>query len=83
MLHVQRTRRAQANANKTGKQCSNKVKEKLGVKIPRNMKEALLFDRENKNNKWMDAMAKEMDGLKRLKCFKLHPPTKTFTKADD
>ena len=45
MLHVQRTRRAQANANKTGKQRSNKVKEKLGVKIPRNMKEALMFDR--------------------------------------
>ena len=58
------------------------MKEKLGVKIPRNMKEELLFDRENKNNKWMDAVPKEMDALKILKCFKFHPPTKLFTKSD-
>ncbi len=33
------------------KQKGKKMKEKLGLKIPRNMKEALPFDRENKNNK--------------------------------
>ena len=58
------------------------MKEKLGVKIPRNMKEALLFDKENKNNKWMDAVAKEIDALKRLNFFKFHPSTKVFTKVD-
>ena len=46
----------------------NKAKgeNKFGIKIPRSVKEALMFDKENKNTKWVDAIAKEIQNLLKL-----------------
>ena len=33
-----------------------------------------MFDKQNKNAKWADAIAKEMKGLKRLSVFIFKPP---------
>ena len=82
MLHVTRTRRSQTNINKAGVRKKREIKEKFGIKIPRNIKEALLFDKENQNNKWMDAVLKEMTALKKLKCFKFHPSNTQFSKSN-
>ena len=82
MYEVQRTRRAQSNMEKASNNKKYKVQEKFGIKIPRNVKEALLFDKENKNSNWSDAIYKEMEALKRLKCFKFHSPDTIFKKSD-
>ena len=82
MFNIQRTRRAQSNLERNGKVQQGKSKVKFGIKVPRNIKEALLFDKESRNNKWMDAVAKEMKVLKDLKCFKFHPPYKRFHKSN-
>ena len=36
---------------------------KYGIKVPRTLKEALLFDEENNNTLWRDAIDKEMNGI--------------------
>ena len=82
MLHVTRTRRSKTSINKSGVRKKREIKEKFGIKIPRNIKEALLFDKENQNNKWMDAVLKEMTALKKLKCFKFHPSNTKFSKSN-
>jgi hypothetical protein len=38
----------------------NKKREKFGIKIPNNVKDSLLLDRENRNSKWAEAISKEM-----------------------
>ena len=83
MLKISRTRRAQSNLDRNGKSIPSKPTEKFGIKIPKNMKEALLFDKENNNTKWSDAVSKEMNGLKKLNCFKFHPPHKVFKNVMD
>lgn len=44
-------------------------KEMYGYQIPNTVREALDLDRENGNNYWADAIAKEMSGLIRLEVF--------------
>ena len=39
------------------------VKTKFGHKVPRKLREALTFDKENGNNKWDHAMKLEVSGL--------------------
>ena len=81
-----RTRRAKTNRmsknarNELETKTTNKVK--MGVKIPRNTREALIFDRENKNTFWADAIMKEMTGLKRLNVFEFHAPNHKCEKSD-
>eukprot|EP00957_Ditylum_brightwellii_P087159 6633279-Ditylum_brightwellii.AAC.1 len=41
----------------------NKIQEKIGIKIPGNAKEALFLDKKNGNNKWAEAILKEMGAL--------------------
>eukprot|EP00957_Ditylum_brightwellii_P003511 265943-Ditylum_brightwellii.AAC.1 len=41
----------------------NKIQEKFRIKIPGNAKEALLLDKKNGNNKWDEAILKEMGVL--------------------
>ena len=43
------------------------------MKIPRNVKEALEFDKENGNSKWAEAMKLEIQSLKNLECFEFQP----------
>ena len=58
---------------------------KYEVKIPRNVKEALEFDKENRNNKWAEAMKLEIQLLNDLECFEFHPkdysPAKEYQKT--
>jgi hypothetical protein len=81
-----RTRRAKANRMSKNARTeletkfTNKVK--MGIKIPRNIHEALLFDWENGNTHWADAIYKEMEGLKRLNVFQLHAPNHRCHKSD-
>ena len=41
-----------------------KRNEKFGIYLPKNIKEALQLDKENGNNLWADAIAKEMKNVK-------------------
>ncbi len=41
------------------------------MRIPNNVKEAFLLDKENGDNLWADTIAKEINSLKALGCFKL------------
>jgi hypothetical protein len=70
LYRVYRTRRAKTN--RMSKNARNKVK--MGIEVPRNTREALFFDKQNKNTLWADAIFKEMSGLRRLNVFKFHAP---------
>ena len=47
----------------------NGPKYKFGVRVPRNIKEALALDKENKNNLWAQAIKKEMDKIMEFEVF--------------
>ena len=47
-------------------------KTKYGILAPRNVKEALMLDDHNGNKLWAESIAKEMNGLDNLKCFRYH-----------
>jgi hypothetical protein len=53
--------------------------EKFGLEVPYNTREALMLDKKNKNTKWADAIAKEMNGLDRLGVFEYHSANTTFS----
>ena len=57
-------------------------KNKFGIEIPQNVREALLFDKENKNTKWADAICKEIQTLLKLNIFKFHSPNTIFKKSE-
>ena len=42
---------------------------KFGVRVPRNTKEALLLDKQNQNNLWKEAIAKEMSKIVEFQVF--------------
>ena len=48
--------------------------------IPNTKRDALLLDKLNGDNKWDDAMTKEMTALEKLKFFRYHPPGTSFDK---
>ena len=64
---IQVMRRTKKSKKKKKKQLSPTIK--YGIKVPRNVKEAIEFDRENKNTLWQDAMKLEMGTLIDLECF--------------
>jgi hypothetical protein len=68
--------------SRTARNAKLRNREKFGVRIPNNTRQALLFDKENKNNKWGDAIAKEMSALDKLNCFRYHGPGKKFAKKE-
>ena len=43
---------------------------KFGVRVPRDMKEALLLDQQDKTNLWKEAIAKEMPKIIEFQVFK-------------
>ena len=47
---------------------------KFGIKIPNSVKEALLFDKENNNNMWSEAIKKEMGALDKAGVFEYKNP---------
>ena len=52
----------------------NKKKVKYGIRVPSNVKEALKFDKENGNNLWGEAIAKELGALDEAGVFEYQPP---------
>jgi hypothetical protein len=44
---------------------------KYGVCVPNNLCEAFTLNQENKNTYWADAIALEMNALKKIGCFKI------------
>ena len=46
---------------------------KYGIRVPNNVKEALFFDRENKNTLWNDSIKKEMAALDKAQVFQYMP----------
>jgi hypothetical protein len=78
LYRVYKTRRAKTNRmsknTRTEIQTKHKNKVKMGIEVPRNTREAFLFDKQNKNTLWVDAIYKEMSGLRRLNVFKFHAP---------
>jgi hypothetical protein len=75
LYRVYRTRRAKMSKNaRTEMQTIHKNKVKMGIEVPRNTREALFVDKQNKNTLWADAIFKEMSGLRRLNVFKFHAP---------
>ena len=57
------------NASKR-QQAHDAVRYKFGVRVPRNVKEALQLDRENGNTYWADAMREEIAQLNEYKTFR-------------
>ena len=46
---------------------------KFGIRVPNSVREALIFDRENKNNLWAEAIKKEMGALDKAQVFRYQP----------
>ena len=68
--------------SRNARNAKKKYREKFGIRIPRNVREALLFDKMNGDSKWAEAIKKEMDALARLHCFKFMPPNHKLNKSD-
>jgi hypothetical protein len=66
--------------NKRNSQETNR--EKFGIRVPHNTRMALLFDKENENRLWAEAITKEMAALERLYCFEYMSPAAQFQKKD-
>jgi hypothetical protein len=47
---------------------------KYGVHVPNNVHEAFALNQENGNTYWANAIALEMNALKKMGCFKIPPP---------
>ena len=61
---ARRAKKLQRMLNQTRRQSKNNaVRYKFGVRVPRNVKEALRFDEENGNTFWADAMKLELGQL--------------------
>eukprot|EP00957_Ditylum_brightwellii_P170563 12983402-Ditylum_brightwellii.AAC.1 len=58
----------------------NIVREKYGIKVPKNTKEALILDKVNGNKKWAEVILKEMSALDQLNMYKYHNPSTEFKK---
>jgi hypothetical protein len=54
---------------------------KYGIRVPRNVKQALLMDQENGNTYWRDAIKKEMDALLERGVFKKVSDKKAILKS--
>ena len=62
---------------------NNSEKNKFGIKIPRNVKEALLFDKESKITKWADAISKKVQNLLKMYVVKFFSPDTMLKKVDE
>ena len=73
-------RKHRARISRNARNAKIMLREKFGIKLPRNTREALQLDIENGNKNWAEAITKEISALDRLHCFKYHSPGKTFSK---
>jgi hypothetical protein len=65
------TKSKKTKRKKPGRNNHHSHEVKYGVHIPNNVKEAFHLDKENGDNLWADTIAKEINSLKALGCFKL------------
>ena len=87
-IFSQRSRRTVKNTKAAIRKSTNarnamkKSREKFGIRVPINTRQALQFDKENGNTKWAEAIAKEMTSLDKLSCFEYHGTDKQFNKSN-
>ena len=87
-IFSQRSRRTIKNTKTAIRKSTNarkamkKSREKFGIRIPINTRQALQFDKENGNTKWAEAIAKEMTSLDKLNCFEYYGTDKQFNKSE-
>ena len=67
--NIKYIRRTQKNGSRKKKRPPSKTTYKYGVKVPRNVDEAIRFDNENGDTFWQDAMRLEVGALVDLDCF--------------
>ena len=60
---------------KLKKKVKSSKKERCGMSIPRNTREALMLDKNNGNTLWAEAIANERTALEAKGVFKFHHPT--------
>ena len=73
------THRRYRNA-KTKKKRKTPGTERFSLKIPRGIREALLIDKNDNNNLWAEAIAKERTALIQKGVLKFNPPSTTIPK---
>ena len=56
-----------------------KLREKFGIRIPNNVKEALILDRINNDAKWKDVIEKEFGALEKMNVWKFCSPDHRFS----
>ena len=81
-MRVMKMRHLKPTTGTTTSTKSAPIVEKYGIKIPRNTREALLLDKQNRNNKWGEAIMKEMKSLDTLRVFKYHDPGTKFRSTE-
>ncbi len=70
---VYSVRRAVVNSKKK-KKYDAKPQLKYGVQVPKNVKQAMEFDKENNNTLWEDSIKLEIKALTDLECFDFKDP---------
>ena len=70
---VRKVRRAQKGGNKKKKQNYSQPIFKYGVQVPRNVRQAIEFDKVNGDTFWQDAIKLEVNALNKLECFEFKP----------
>jgi hypothetical protein len=81
-IHFNNFVRRTTGLSRNSRNAREKHREKFGIRIPKNVKQALQFDRENGNTFWADAISKEMSALERLDCFEFVDPSTSFSRAE-
>jgi len=85
--NVGRTVRARKNRTKAGisrnqRNAAMPMREKYGIRIPQSIRQAILFDEQNKNMLWQDSVAKEINSLKTLDVFSFKSASHVCSKSD-
>lgn len=81
-VRIRRMTQKKEKISKNARNARNKNREKFGIRIPNNTQEALVYDRQNGNTRWAEAIAKEMNALHRLDCFEFVDPSRKFTRDE-
>eukprot|EP00957_Ditylum_brightwellii_P074077 5628884-Ditylum_brightwellii.AAC.1 len=68
--------------SKNKRNLKDKKREKFGIKISNSTTEALLIDTSNGDNKWGEAIVKEMNALEALNVFEYYEASKRFWREE-
>ena len=74
LLRIRKFKDIRVRRVSRNKRMENKVNRiKFGIKVPNSVREALIFDNDNQNTLWSDAIKKEMTALDNAKVFEYLP----------